>query len=151
MLFSEVYGTYYNVLAKLLEKAIDGVLTKESMNEIIRDNGFEESILTIPEALENQTWPLIKDDFTTPLEHKPTMPLTTLQKRWLKTILQDPRIRLFLEDAPEGLAEAEPLFDPETVVYFDRFSDGDPYEDEGYIRNFRTVVEALRQELEAIQ
>ena len=73
MLFSEVYGTYYNVLAKLLEKAVDGALTKESMNEIIRDNGFEESILTIPEALENQTWPLITDDFTTPLEHKPTM------------------------------------------------------------------------------
>ena len=95
MLFSEVYGTYYHVLAKLLEKAVDGTLTKEAMNEIIRDNGFEESILTIPEALENQTWPLIKDDFTTPLEHKPTIPLTQLQKRWLKALLNDPRIKLF--------------------------------------------------------
>ena len=32
MLFSEVYGTYYNVLAKLLENAVDGTLTRESMN-----------------------------------------------------------------------------------------------------------------------
>ena len=43
MLFSEVYGTYYNVLAKLLEKAVDGALTKESMDEIIRSNGFDTS------------------------------------------------------------------------------------------------------------
>ena len=40
MLFSEVYGTYYNVLAKLLEQAVDGMLTRESMNAIIREKGF---------------------------------------------------------------------------------------------------------------
>ena len=57
MLFSEVYGTYYNVLAKLLERSVDGNLTRESMDTIIREKGFEESILTIPEALESQTWP----------------------------------------------------------------------------------------------
>lgn len=34
MLFSEVYGTYYNVLAKLLAQAVDGTLTRESMNTI---------------------------------------------------------------------------------------------------------------------
>ena len=85
MLFSEVYGTYYNVLAELLTKATEGELTKEVMYQVVRQKGFEESVLTIPEALESQTWPLIKDDFTTPLEQKPTMPLTTLQKRWLRS------------------------------------------------------------------
>lgn len=144
MLFSEVYGTYYNVLAKLLEKAVDGTLTRESMNEIIRDKGFEESILTIPEALENQTWPLITDDFTTPLEHKPTMPLTTLQKRWLKALLNDPRIRLF--DPPmDGLEDIEPLYPPNTFVYYDRYNDGDPFGDPGYIQRFRTILTAIRE------
>lgn len=143
MLFSEVYGTYYNVLAKLLEQAVDGKLTRESMDTIIRENGFEESILTIPEALESQTWPLLKDDFTTPLKHKPTMPLTTLQKQWLKALLSDPRIKLF--DPPmEGLEDVEPLYPPNTFVYYDRYNDGDPFEDPGYIKRFRCILSAIR-------
>ena len=51
MLFSEVYGTYYNVLAELISKAADGDLTKESMYQIVREKGFEESVLTIPDAV----------------------------------------------------------------------------------------------------
>ena len=143
MLFSEVYGTYYNVLAKLLEQAVEGSLTRGSMNTIIREKGFEESVLTIPEALESQTWPLLREDFTTPLQHKPTMPLTTLQKRWLKALLSDPRIKLF--DPPmEGLENVEPLYPPNTFVYYDRYNDGDPFEDPGYIRRFRCILSAIR-------
>ena len=143
MLFSEVYGTYYNVLAKLLEQAVNGTLTRESMDAIIREKGFEESILTIPEALESQTWPLIKEDLTTPLEHKPTMPLTTLQKQWLKALLSDPRIKLF--DLPmEGLEDVEPLYPPDTFVYYDRYNDGDPFTDPGYIKRFRCILSAIR-------
>ena len=116
MLFSEVYGTYYNVLAELISKAADGELTKESMYQIVREKGFEESVLTIPDAVESQSWPLIRDDFTTPLD-KPTMPLTTLQKRWLKALLGDPRIKLF--DPPaDGLEDVEPLYPPDTFVYY---------------------------------
>lgn len=143
MLFSEVYGTYYSVLAKLLEQAVDGTLTRESMNAIIREKGFEESILTIPEALESQTWPLLKVDLTTPLQHKPTMPLTTLQKQWLKALLSDPRIKLF--DPPmEGLEDVEPLYPPNIFVYYDRYNDGDPFEDPGYIKRFRCILSAIR-------
>lgn len=143
MLFSEVYGTYYNVLAKLLEKAVEGSLTKETMNAIIREKGFEESILTIPEALESGVWPLIKDDLSTPLEHTPTMPLTNLQKRWLKALLSDPRIKLF--DPPtDGLEDVEPLYPPNTFVYYDRYNDGDPFEDPGYIKRFRCILSAIR-------
>jgi len=143
MLFSEVYGTYYNVLAKLLEKAVEGSLTKETMQDIIREKGFEESILTIPQALQSQTWPLIREDFSTPLEHKPTMPLTALQKRWLKALLNDPRIRLF--DPPvDGLEDVEPLYPPDTFVYYDRYSDGDPFADPGYIKRFRCILSAIR-------
>lgn len=143
MLFSEVYGAYYNVLAKLLEQAVDGTLTRESMNAIIREKGFEESILTIPEALESQTWPLLKGDLTTPLQHKPTMPLTTLQRQWLKALLSDPRIKLF--DPPmDGLEDVEPLYPSNTFVYYDRYNDGDPFEDPGYIKRFRCILSAIR-------
>ena len=143
MLFSEVYGTYYNVLAELLQHAVRGELTREKMQAVIREKGFEESILTIPDALESGTWPLLNRDLTTPLEHAPTMPLTELQKRWLKTLLQDPRILLF--DPPtDGLEDAEPLYDPDTFVYYDRYSDGDPFEDPAYRKRFRCILSAMR-------
>ena len=143
MLFSEVYGTYYNVLAQLLSKAVEDDLTRETMLRIVQEMGFEESILTIPEALESQNWPLIAKDYSTPLEHEPTMPLTTLQKRWLKALLNDPRIRLF--DPPmDGLEDVEPLYPPDTFGYFDRYNDGDPFDDPGYQKRFRCILSAIR-------
>lgn len=144
MLFSEVYGTYYNTLARLLEQAVNGKLTREDMYRIIREEGFEESILTIPEALDSQVWPLLKPDLTTPLGHRPTMPLTTLQKRWLKALLSDPRIQLF--DPPmDGLEDVEPLYPPDVFIYFDRYHDGDPFNNPNYIRHFRCVLTAIRE------
>ena len=144
MLFSEVYGTYFDVLSEILEKAVDGELTIDTMYAIIQEKGFEESILTIPQNLNDQIWPLLNSDLITPLEHKPTQPITTLQKRWLKALLSDPRIKLF--DPPtEGLEDVEPLFSAETVVYYDRYADGDDYRDPGYIFHFRTILRALRE------
>lgn len=144
MLFSEVYGTYFDVLSEILEKAVEGQLTGEVMETIIREKGFEESILTIPQNLNDQTWPLLRDDLTTPLQHKPTQPVTTLQKRWMKALLNDPRIRLFAPPV-EGLEEVEPLYPADTFVYFDRYGDGDPFEDPAYIRHFQRILTALRE------
>lgn len=144
MIFNEIYGTYYNLLAKLLSQAVEGELTEERLYATVQQEGYEESILTVPKALKEQTWPLLREDLSTPLRHKPTMPLTELQKRWLKALLQDPRIRLF--DPPTvGLEEVEPLFAPDTFVYFDRYLDGDPFEDPDYIRRFRCILSAIRE------
>ena len=144
MLFSEVYGTYFDVLSEILEKAVEGELTRESMYAVIREKGFEESILTIPQNLGQQVWPLLHSDLTTPLEHKPTQPVTTLQKRWMKALLQDPRIRLFAPPT-EGLEDVEPLYPADAIVCFDRYNDGDPFEDPQYIRHFQTILTALRE------
>ncbi|MBQ4566443.1 MAG: WYL domain-containing protein [Oscillospiraceae bacterium] len=144
MIFNEIYGTYYNMLARLLSQAVDGELTEERLYATVQQEGYEESVLTVPKALKEQSWPLLKEDLTTPLRHKPTMPLTELQKRWLKALLQDPRIRLF--DPPAvGLEEVAPLFAPDTFVYFDRYLDGDPFEDPHYIRRFRCILSAIRE------
>ena len=72
------------------------------------------------------------------------MPLTLLQKRWLKALLQDPRIALFNPDT-NGLKDIEPLYQPGTFVLFDQYADGDPYEDENYIACFRTVLQSIRE------
>ena len=54
MLFSEVYGTYYRILGKLLTQAVEGSLTRQSLEDTVREYGFEETALTLPEALKNQ-------------------------------------------------------------------------------------------------
>jgi hypothetical protein len=45
----------------------------------------------------------------TPIKRSPQMPLSLLQKRWLKGVLTDPRIALF-NVAATGLENVEPLF-----------------------------------------
>ena len=143
MLFHEIYGAYYRTVSHILTLAVDGTLTKERLYDTVRKYGFEESTLTILDALQHQTWPVIKEDLSTPLEHTPSMPLTVLQKRWLKTLLLDPRIKLF--DPPaDGLEDVEPLCPPDTFVYYDRYNDGDPYDDPGYIKRFRCILSAIR-------
>ena len=144
MIFHEIYGCYYDCVAKIIAKAVDGTLTEEKMNRIIRENAFSESFLTILPALKNQQWQLLCDDFNTPIKHTPTMPLTSLQLRWLKAISLDPRIRLFRVNLDE-LERIVPLFTPDDYVVFDKYSDGDPFDDEMYINNFHTILNAMHQ------
>jgi hypothetical protein len=37
----------------------------------------------------------------------------------------------------------EPLYPPDTFVYYDRYNDGDPFEDPGYIKRFRCILSAI--------
>lgn len=146
MLFNEVYGSYYNVVAAILSEAVSGELTDKRIDEIIRRKAFGESVLSIPAALRNGSWPLLTKDNKTPLEHTPVMPLTALQKRWLKALLADPRIGLF-SPPHTGLKDVEPLYSADVFRYFDRYSNADPYEKAEYIEHFRTILTALRKKL----
>lgn len=143
MLYSEIYGSYFNVVAAVLDEATRQTLTDERLLEIVKEKAFAESVLTLPAALKNK-WPLLTPDLTTPIRHTPAMPLTTLQKRWLKALLQDKRIGLFAPDI-SGLEVVEPLFDPEDIVRFDQYADGDPYENAHYVAVFRQVLSAIRE------
>ena len=143
MMFSEYYGEYYACVSEILSEAMEGTLTKERISEIASKQGFGESVLTIPANLQNGNWPLITPDCKTRIHHIPAHPVTLLQKRWLKTLLLDPRIRLFgLTD--KGLEDVAPLVDPAKIVWYDRYSNGDHFEDEGYIERFRLLLEAVK-------
>ncbi len=144
MLFHEIYGCYYNAVASILELAVNNELTDKNMKTVINEKAFLESILEIIPALKDEKWQLIKPDLTTYLKHKPAMPLTTLQKRWLKSISLDKRIKLFNVDF-KFLSNVEPLFKPDDYVVFDKYNDGDSYEDENYIKIFRTVLLAIHE------
>lgn len=143
MIFSELYSAYYNSVAKILSKVIEEDATEKDLQKIIENTAFAESSLTILPSMKSGKWQLLNDDMTTPVLNVPTMPLTMLQKRWLKSISLDPRIRLF-DFSFEGLDDVEPLFTPEDYVVYDRYLDGDPYFDEAYVKNFKTILEAIK-------
>lgn len=145
MIFSELYSVYYNTVAKIIEAAFNAETTEEDLQRCVMEEAFSESVLTILPSLKSGKWPLLNEDLSPVLLHKPTMPLTNLEKRWLKAISEDPRVKLFGVNFPE-LDDVEPLFTRDDYKIYDQYSDGDPYENEDYIRNFRLLLSAIRSE-----
>ena len=143
MIFSELYSAYYNAISDILSKIIDGERSEKELQRVVVERAFGESVLTILPSLKSEKWQLVRQDMTTTLDHKPSMPLTALQKKWLKAISLDPRIKLFGVEI-KGLEDTEPLFTPEDYHVYDKYSDGDPFEDEEYIKKFRVILEAIK-------
>ncbi len=146
MIFNELYGAYYNAVTKILREAIKYPVTKQQIREIVKEQAFSESILAIEPALLSGCWPFLRPDGTTTLKQMPDRPITILEKRWLKAILLDPRMQLF-ECEISGLEDVEPLFLPEDLCVFDQYADGDPYQDESYIKHFRLVLDAVKKHI----
>ena len=142
MIFSELYSAYYDTVAGILSACMHGQPSEKDLRGIVEERAFSESVLTVLPALKEERWQLLRKDLSTPILYEPTIPLTLLEKRWLKAILQDPRVKLFDVHFP-GLEEVEPLFDLDDIRWYDRYADGDPYEDEAYIERFRLVLEAI--------
>ena len=155
-IFSELYGAYYRTAAKILAS---NEITESDIYNTISEEAFYDSALFIPQKLVpkngSSDWGLLssKDgkSFVSVLTNKPRSIITELQKRWLKAQLSDPKFRLFLaegtaEKLDKRLENIKPLFDISMFRSTDVFSDGDPYTDENYIRNFRTIVNAITAE-----
>ena len=145
MIFSELYSAYYNTVAAIISGILDGEHSEKELQKIVTERAFGESLLTIMLSLTSEKWQLVHSDMTTSLAHKPTMPLTTLQKQWLKAISLDLRVRLFGVEFPD-LEDVEPLFTSADYHVYDKYGDGDPFEDEEYIRQFRIILEAIRND-----
>ncbi|HWT26439.1 MAG TPA: WYL domain-containing protein [Mobilitalea sp.] len=148
-LFSEIYSCYYSVISKTLQKS---PLSERQINELINLNAFSESSLfLLPKLCRTDGWGLLiknNDHYSSALKNPPTLPLTLLEKRWIKALLQDPRIRLFIEDntldeLTDRLSDIKPLYQKEHFKWFDIFSDGDNYTDKDYIQNFKTILKAI--------
>ena len=146
MIFHEIYGCYYQTVANILTAAQKHMLTRENMGKFVREGAFSESALTILPALQEQKWPLLDENLHTPLKASLSTPLTLLEKRWLKAISMDPRIKLFRVEFPD-LEGIEPLFTPADYVVYDRYNDGDPFEDNGYIQRFHMILDAMERNM----
>ena len=120
MIFSELYSAYYNTVAAIISRIIDGEHSERELQKIVTERAFLESALTVMPSLKSEKWQLVHSDMTTPIKHIPTMPLTNLQKQWLKAISLDPRIKLFDVRLPD-LDGVEPLFTKEDYFIYDKF------------------------------
>ena len=58
MIFNEIYSAYYNTVAKIITSIINGNSDEKVINEIITENAFAESVLTILPSLKNEKWQL---------------------------------------------------------------------------------------------
>ncbi len=154
-MFNEIYGTYFEIAAELLKRRR---FTKADADRLISKRGFGDTGLLLPSKLFPQSdgsdWGLFTEvgdkEYLAVTEQPPKNIMTTLQKRWLKAKLCDPRMRLFISDDDIAelyrlLSDVTPLYTPDRIRYTDRFSDGDDYESKTYRKIFRTVLEGVRQ------
>ena len=145
MIFHEIYGNYYHTVAEILDAALKEEISDKTIWKIVKEKAFAESSLTIPKELsEKGKWPLLNEEKRAVIHRKTSMPLTIMEKRWLKALLADPRIALF-QPEQTGLEDVEPLFRPKDIVLFDQFADGDPYGDETYTKLFRQILSAVKK------
>ncbi len=144
MIFNELYSVYYNTVAKILSKAMEPDVTEKDLQQEVIENAFSESVMTILPSLKSEKWQLLHEDLTPVVYQAPTMPLTLLEKRWLKALMDDPRLQLFGVEFPE-LDDVEPLFTRKDYKVYDQYADGDPFEDETYIAHFQLIKQAIEE------
>ncbi|HIT67250.1 MAG TPA: WYL domain-containing protein [Candidatus Merdisoma merdipullorum] len=155
-LFEEIYGSYFQAVRMVLTAAHKTPLTVQEMEEIVHASAFEESALSILPRLTKGPWSslLKKEGENTWKSALKTAslkaPLSSLQKSWLKSLLPDSRFRLFFTEEQlarleEDLKEVPPLYDFSDFHYFDRYTDGDPYENPEYRGIFQTIIKSITE------
>lgn len=153
--FSKIYSCYYQIVGVVLSRALEqGSITNNEINEIINVYGFKESSFYLYPKLISDDWSLLKQveegTYSANIQNNIKVPLSGLQKSFIKSMLQDPKITLFfsekeLLDLKEELKEVEPLFLSEDIYYFDQYKDGDPYESASYQNNFKLILQAIKE------
>ena len=68
MIFSELYSAYYNTIAAIISRIIEGEHSEKELQKIVTERAFGESLLNIMPALKNEKWQLVHEDMTTPLK-----------------------------------------------------------------------------------
>ena len=173
-LFNCYFSTIYHVLREAANKELTDAELRKLVSRVSDSYGFPATTSFIvggaidagkdEEAAEDKdAWPFfdriekekLYNNRTTEkatyvnkcrLNNLSAIPLSKVEKMWLKSILSDPRIKLFMEDEAgfPDLQDVEPLFDWKDYVLFDQYTDGDPYQDAHYIEMFRKVLKAVR-------
>ena len=152
MIFHEIHSAYWRIIRKLLIKAAEAPVSTGDLSTLIREDGFGETNVSLSlKKLDTDggEWPLLSGGKSI-LSHTPPTLFTDPERRFLASCLTDPRVTLFLSEETcaalrEALSGIPPLWTDEDIVYYDRYTDGDPFTDENYRARFRTLLCAMRE------
>ncbi|MCA5013033.1 MULTISPECIES: WYL domain-containing protein [unclassified Enterococcus] len=154
-LFHEINGIYFAIVKEILNQK-QALSTKE-LDRIVRMKGFDESVMQLLPSLQNKNnpWYLLfekEPDCWFPITKNETpSTYTILERRWLKTIMKDPRLSFFLEDHEisdlnQQLKGIQPLFDLNAITYYDQFNQIDSIIDQKQQqRHFKCLIEAIQE------
>ncbi len=153
-IFHEIYGTYFRIASEIMKLPH---ITEKSIYKIIDRDGFRDSVLFLPQKFipqnDGSDWGLLKKDnsgkLVSVIKNKPVEILTEIQKQWLRSKLDDPKINLFLENdtivsLKKRLENIKPFYSRKHFRYTDRFSDGDNFCNQDYRTNFRKIINAVK-------
>jgi len=152
-LFSESYSLYFRAVEKLLRYANERPLSAQEVQKILSEDTFSESAITMFPKLQSGAWPLLRrkeDGYTSDCILPENFPLTILQRAWIKSLLKDPRIHLFLDDdeiesLQSAFSDIDPLYLPQDFYIFDKSSGSDDYKSPEYRHCFRLLLQAIHE------
>ena len=150
-LFSELYNCYFQVMQSVLSK--HSFANQEELTKLIDEIGYEEtSYYLLPKLLSGEWNFFTKNDkgIHSKLKNVNELPLSHLQRSFIKALLQDPKIQLFFTE--EEMKQwstlwpgVEPLWLLDDFHYIDQFADGDAYDSPSYQLHFHKVLLAIRE------
>ena len=159
-LFQPVCSRYTELYGMILAQA-SAPQTTAGLNSIIRKAAgeqFRDMYLTVSPA------ELIESGMLTEIQNgryisflknpQPShRPLMQIERDWLRTILADDRIGLFLTEQDQTilqdmLKDAGILYDNDSFCYYDRYHMGDPVRNADYQQIMRTIQDALEYDSE---
>ena len=144
-LFSEIFGCYYKVITEIVNNS---PLTVEEVKKIINENGFAESCFHFLPMLDALQFIEKRDGkYYSLLENKIKLPLTNIEKSWLKSISNDIRFGLFAPDYDKSKLDGiDPLYEQELFKYYDKYSDGDGFDNYYYQKHFHKINKAMENQ-----
>ena len=144
-IFAAIYSLHYKALKTLIEQLSKSPMTKREVEAFLTDILLDPDMVgEFMDRLPEFRLVSVGEDglYYTEISDMVDLPLTTLERRFLRTVLNDPRATLFDVDM-SGLEDVDPLYYPEDVVYFEKYDDGDDYSDPKFAEVFGTIEAAM--------
>ena len=121
IIFNEIFSSYYKVMREITNAEPMDI---KELQEFISTRSSDESSLFLLDNLNNYFFlKEINGKWQSKLSKKIVQPLTELEKSWLKAIISDPIIKLFVDEEKINhldrlLGNDQPLFDKSVFHYF---------------------------------
>lgn len=156
-LFHKLYSKYYSLAYSILRESSSKAITLKRIREIVSKEGFLESPTSFIPSMVSQKddgYGLLKetstDTYHSILKKMPSAYLTQFEKEWLASLINDTKIKLFLNEEDlfyikKHLSAVMPLYDTNTFGAVQQSKEHTPYEDFFYINRFKQLMYALEE------